>query len=274
MLLRRVFLVVLGLTAVFSTLYAVQRPFRQFPGVEYEDFELTPDWQRPGEWTFARLMFPARRKRWIPWPLRRGLAPRPIALDTGLSPAPTVTSPKLFAVLLESRHAPSNSLSILTREMLMTGPGSTPSKLVSGGLTDTQASELREYLLRGGFFMADDFHGSLEWEVFQNSMKRVFPDRPIVEIEDTDAIFHTVYDLNDRYQIPGAAHLRLGYKGNGIGAHWRGIYDDNGRVMIAISYNSDLGDAWEWADDASYPERFSDLAIRVGVNDVVYAMTH
>jgi hypothetical protein len=126
--------------------------------------------------------------------------------------------------------------------------------------------------------LADDFHGALEWEVFQNAMKRVFPDRPIVEIEDTDAIFHTVYDINDRYQLPGAAHLRPGYKSNNgitaLGAHWRGIYDDKGRVMIAISYNSDLGDAWEWADDSKYPEKFSDLAIRLGVNYVVYAMTH
>jgi hypothetical protein len=68
--------------------------------------------------------------------------------------------------------------------------------------------------------------------------------------------------------------LGLGYKNNGIGAHWRAIYDDKGRVMVAASYNSDLGDAWEWADDAEYPEKFANFAIRVGVNYVVYAMTH
>jgi len=146
------------------------------------------------------------------------------------------------------------------------------------GLTDRQASELREYLLRGGFFMADDFHGAFEWQMFQQRIQRVFPDRPIVDIQDTDAIFHTVYDLDDRYQVPGEAHLRFGYKReNGDaarGAHWRGIYDDQGRIMVAISYNSDLGDAWEWADAPRYPERFSALAIRIGVNYVVYAMTH
>jgi hypothetical protein len=95
-----------------------------------------------------------------------------------------------------------------------------------------------------------------------------------VDIPDSDQIFHTVYDLDERYQVPGAAHLRLGYKNNGIGAHWRGIYDDKGRIMVAISYNSDLGDAWEWADEPQYPEKFSALAIRIGVNYVVYAMTH
>ena len=61
---------------------------------------------------------------------------------------------------------------------------------------------------------------------------------------------------------------------DGKGAHWRGIYDDKGRILVAISYNSDIGDAWEWADDASYPAQFSDLAIRLGVNYIVYSMTH
>jgi hypothetical protein len=142
------------------------------------------------------------------------------------------------------------------------------------GLTDAQAKKLREYLLRGGFFMADDFHGTVEWQVFEQTMKKVFPDRPIIDIPDTDAIFHTVYDLDERYQIPGAEHLRLGYKNDGYVARWRGIYDDKGRIMVAISFNSDIGDSWEWADDPRYPEKFSDLGIRIGVNYIVYAMTH
>jgi hypothetical protein len=78
------------------------------------------------------------------------------------------------------------------------------------------------------------------------------------------------------------AHLRLGYKPpihatgpeDGKGAHWRGIYDEKGRLMVAVSCNSDIGDAWEYADDPRYPERSSDLAIRLGVNYNVYAMTH
>ena len=69
----------------------------------------------------------------------------------------------------------------------------------------------------------------------------------MVEIPDNDSIFHVVYDINDRFQIPGQAHLREGSKNRnagGVGGHWRGIYDDRGRIMIAISYNSDMGDAW------------------------------
>ena len=95
-------------------------------------------------------------------------------------------------------------------------------------------------------------------------------------------MFHVVYDLDQRYQIPGWEHLRDGYKtprhpigpDDGKGAHWRGIFDDKGRMIVAITYNSDVGDGWEWADDARYPETRADFAIRLGVNSIVYAMTH
>ena len=119
-----------------------------------------------------------------------------------------------------------------------------------------------------------DFHGTVEWQVFEEAMKRVFPDRPIVDIPDNDPIFHTVYDLDDRYQLVGREHLPEGHKFDGFVARWRGIYDDKGRVMVAISFNSDVGDSWEWADSPEYPERYSALGVRLGVNYIVYAMTH
>jgi hypothetical protein len=143
-------------------------------------------------------------------------------------------------------------------------------------LNDHEAERLREYLLRGGFLMTDDFHGSREWQGFVESMQRVFPDRPIVEIPDSDEVFHVLYDTDQRIQIPGIAALRYGvtYEGDGVVPHWRGIYDDNGRLMVAINFNMDLGDAWEHADDPGYPEAMTGLAYRFAVNYVVYAMTH
>ena len=259
---------------VVGALCAWQRPFRQLPGVEYTDFELPPDWQMKGEWAFARLMYPpgandGYRGRFDgDW--RQGLSlwtqdyPR---ADRHLSQAMR----RLTRIHVRSVEQP---VSLEDAGEVYNWPWLYAVQVGEWGLTNSQAKTLRDYLLRGGFFMADDFHGAEEWEVFLESMKRVFPDRPIVEIDESDAIFHTVFDLKERYQVPGAAHLRLGYKNDGIGAHWRGIYDDKGRVMVAISFNSDLGDAWEYADDPRYPEKFSDLAIRVGVNYVVYAMTH
>ena len=130
---------------------------------------------------------------------------------------------------------------------------------------------MREYLLRGGFFMCDDFHGTEEWAVFIASMERVFPDRPIVEIPNPDPIFHTIYDLDGRYQVPGEQFVRSHrtYEYDGVEPHWRGIYDDKGRLMVAICYDMDLGDSWEHADNPEYPERFSALGIRIGVNYVI-----
>ena len=110
-------------------------------------------------------------------------------------------------------------------------------------------------------------------------MKKVFPDRKVVEMPSDDFIFHTVYDLDDRYQIMGQWGLspynrQFQERAVGTKAHWLGIYDDKGRVMVAMSFNSDIGDSWEWADDPRYPEKYSALGIRIGVNYVVYAMTH
>ena len=105
----------------------------------------------------------------------------------------------------------------------------------------------------------------------------VFPDRPIVDIDDKDPIFHTVFDLDDRFQVPGEAHLRQGCKNcasGGVGARWRGIYDDKGRIMVAISYNSDLGDAWEHSDNPLYPEKYASLAYRIAMDYFIYDLTH
>ena len=143
-------------------------------------------------------------------------------------------------------------------------------------LDDHQAARLREYLLRGGFLMTDDFHGSREWAGFVESMQRVFPDRPIVEIADTDEVLHVLYDVDERIQIPGIAALRYGvtYEDDGVTPHWRGIYDDAGRLMVAINFNMDLGDSWEHANDPYYPEAYTGLGTRFAVNYVIYAMTH
>ena len=152
-------------------------------------------------------------------------------------------------------------------------------KLGHWNLTDAQAAKLREFLLRGGFFMCDDFHGAIEWEVFAASMKRVFPDRPIVEYRRfrPDLPHH----LRSQPSLPGARctatwkPAQTYEKGEtGKTPHWRAIYDDKGRIMVAMCHNTDLGDSWEHADNPQYPARFSDLGIRLGVNYIVYSMTH
>jgi hypothetical protein len=141
-------------------------------------------------------------------------------------------------------------------------------------LTDEQAVKLREYLLRGGFLLCDSFYGSTEWEGFLAGIRRVFPDRPIIELPDTHPIFHAVYDLTDRPQIPTWQHLPRGYRENGRDPHWRAILDDEDRVMVMIAFNNDIADGWQRADEYEYPQEAANLAISLGVNFAVYALSH
>jgi hypothetical protein len=146
-------------------------------------------------------------------------------------------------------------------------------------LNDVEAARLREYLLRGGFLVVDDFHTLYEWAAFAQQIVRVFPDRAIIDIPEGDPLLHILYDLDQRTQIPGRRHIYR-YGGQtivempGSPPRWRGIYDDQERLMVAINFNMDMGDAWEHADDPVYPEPMTALAYRFGINYIIYAMTH
>ena len=143
-------------------------------------------------------------------------------------------------------------------------------------LNDAEAARLREYLLRGGFLVVDDFHGTEEWQVFIESMQRVFPDRPIIDLDDAHPIFHVHFEVDHKVQIPGIRGAISGqhWEKDGYVPHWRAIYDDEGRVMVMINFNMDLGDAWEHADNPQYPAPLTTLAYHFGINYLMYAMTH
>ena len=141
--------------------------------------------------------------------------------------------------------------------------------------TDAQALRFRKFFERGGFMMVDDFHGEREWNRFMAGISRAIPSARVVELTNDDPIMHVVYDLNERFRISGAnvVHGR-GYERDGVIPHWRAIVDEKGRVEVAISFNNDIGDAWEYADGPNYPEKMTSLAYRLGINYVLYDMTH
>jgi hypothetical protein len=263
------------------TLFA-QKPFREYPAWEYSDFPLPPDYQAPGEWTFARLMYPTTRFQ-IDWQseFRRGYDWREgytnWTIDYPRSDRHLAAAlRRLTRLQVRSVEQPIN---LDADDDVFNYPWLYAVETGHWELTPSQIEKFREYLLRGGFFMCDDFHGDDEWQIFILTMNKVFPDRPIVDLDDHAPIFHTVFDLQERYQVPGAQFIRSRSvcekcNAGGAGPHWRGIYDDHGRLMVAICHNMDLGDSWEHADDPYYPEKFSALGIRIGVNYVIYAMTH
>lgn len=137
---------------------------------------------------------------------------------------------------------------------------------------------LREYLLRGGFIFCDSFFGERNWAVFEESLKRVFPDRPIIDLKDDHPIFHAVFDLPEmtKVQIPNANAVFRGgrsFMNSGV-PRWRGVEDADGRLLVLIAFNNDVADAWQWADDPRYPAELANLALRLGANVAMYAMTH
>jgi hypothetical protein len=151
------------------------------------------------------------------------------------------------------------------------------------GLTNAETARLREYLLRGGFIVVDDFWGPEQWEIFRETMDRVLGTRPIADISESDSVMHTLYDIReeDRTFIPGTRHLRRGAGGGivvqqppGTAPAWRAMYDDRDHMVVAVNFNTDVGDAWEYADSPLYPEQMTALAYRYGINYVIYSMTH
>ncbi len=151
------------------------------------------------------------------------------------------------------------------------------------GLTDAETTRLRDYLLRGGFLVVDDFWGLEQWELFRRTMARVLPGQPIPDIDLPDSVMHVLYDIErkDLTFIPGSRHLRRGAGGSieivqpeGTRPAWRAMYDGKNRMVVAVNYNTDVADAWEFADVPYYPEKMTSLAYRYGINYVVYSMTH
>ena len=144
-------------------------------------------------------------------------------------------------------------------------------------LSQSEAENLREYLLRGGFIFIDDFHGQREWRRFYTEFKKIFPKREPVDIPISHPIFRCFFQIDELMQIPGLRSIFSGRtyeRIDGYPAYCRGVYDERGRLMMMINFNTDLGDAWEHAAEAFYPREYSDMALKMGINAVIYALTH
>jgi hypothetical protein len=266
-----------GLLLVTCAL-AAQKEWREYPGYEgrrwSSELDLPPDYLAPSEFVVGRLMFPQALRGWAlgtgggDW--RRGGTAWAVDYPEG---------DRTFAHLLRRLtnvdvRAVEQPVNLDDDDDAYYWPFLISGLVGSWNLTDEQAVKLREYLLRGGFLLCDSFYGTYEWEGFQRTLSRVFPDRPVVELPDDHPIFHLVFDLTDKPQVPTWQHLPRGYRGDGAVPRWRAILDDDERVMVMITFNNDIADGWQRADEPSYPQPESNLAIRLGVNFAVYALTH
>jgi hypothetical protein len=144
-------------------------------------------------------------------------------------------------------------------------------------LTPAEEEGLRDYLLAGGFLVVDDFWGSYQWANFEAQMRRIFPNRSIVELPITHEVFSAFYNIEELLQVPAVTNWMYNgrtWEQDGYVPHARGIFDDDGRLMVVINWNTDLGDAWEWAENPYYPLQRSTFAYEMGINFIIYAMSH
>jgi len=143
---------------------------------------------------------------------------------------------------------------------------------------DNELPILREYFLRGGFAVMDDFHGPFEWDAFQREMKRLFPDREIVEVPKDHPVFNSFYKIDQYPQVAGLGSFLQGrsWEKGGVVPHLRTILDDRGRPMMFINWNTDMGDGWEWSNAEEYPGyvKYTAMAYRMGINEIIYALSH
>jgi len=255
----------LTIAALLATtlLLPAQRP-------EYGDRRGVPDWEVPegfenDAFTFARLR-PRIHRRWaVDYPdsdlnfsfrLQQMTSmlvnPDPVVVDT--------VSPNLndypFLYLVE--------------------PGTVQ-------LTTEEAEILREYLLNGGFLMLDDFWGEEEWRNTYAQLKRIFPDHEPVELQLDHPVFHAVFHLEEKPQIPAMEFAVQGREqgittqpGGAEEATYYGVFDDEGRMMIMICRDTDLGDGWEReGDNPWFFKEFSEKkAYPMGINIIFHALTH
>ena len=144
-------------------------------------------------------------------------------------------------------------------------------------LTQEEVHGLRDYLNAGGFLIVDDFWGTREWAQFERNIRRVLPGRPIVDLPLDHPLFSAFYQIDEIKQVPQRDRGIYGgptWEQDGVFPHVRGIFDDHGRLMVVINWNTDLGDAWEWAEHPYYPLEYSTYAYEMGANMIVYGMSH
>jgi hypothetical protein len=272
-------LAVLGASTNSAPTYREPMPFREYPSFEGADAEapIPDDWQVPGDLVVGRLMYPSAGGG-------RGFFGGGYDWHQG-GTGWTDDYPRGDRALIQmlKRNTRINVRSVEQPVSLDDGddiyywPFLVAGMAQSWQLSEKQAATLREYLLRGGFLFCDSFFGEDNWYYYEQGMKLVFPDRDIRDLTDDEMVFHAAFDLKHMTQV-AIPHISQAFGGGfgGLGGtpHWRGVFDDAGRLMVLIAHNNDVGDGWQFANDSRYPADEANRALRIGSNVAVYALTH
>lgn len=272
-------LAALGASSSSTPVYQDPLPFREYPSFEGDDAaaELPGDWQVSAEFVVGRLMYPSAGggrgffgggNDW-----HQG--------GTGWTDDYPRGDRALIKMIRRNTRIDVRSVeqpvSLDDGDDIFHWPFLVAGLAFSWQLSDKQAATLREYLIRGGFLFCDSFFDENNWYTYAESLQRVFPDREIRDLTDDEVVFHSAFDLHNMTQV-SIPHISMafgrGFGGLGGTPHWRGVFDDSGRLMVLIAHNNDVGDGWQWADDPRYPGDEANRALRIGSNVAVYALTH
>jgi hypothetical protein len=181
----------------------------------------------------------------------------------------------------DDRQQPNHWVVRLTDDSLFNCPYTVASDVGTMGLDDQEAQRLREYLLKGGFLWVDDFWGEAAWAQWENVITSVLPGRRIEDVPLSDPIFRSQFLVTQVPQVPRYPFWsETGGETSERGEetkvpHFRGIRDDDGRLMVVMTHNTDIADSWEReAEEPAYFQRFSIDGYALGVDVLLYAMTH
>ena len=267
-------LAVLGASSSSPPADAEPMPFREYPSFEGDDAAapLPPDWNVPAEFVVGRLMYPSAGGRGFGYDWHQG--------GTGWTDDYPRGDRALIQMVKRNTRidvrAVEQPVSLDDGDDIFYWPFLVAGMAQSWQLSDVQAAKLREYLERGGFLFCDSFFGDQSWYYFEESLKRVFPDRDIEDLTDEEAIFHVGFELKNMTQV-SIPHISQAFRrGFGLSGtpHWRGVFDSSRRLMVLIAHNNDVGDGWQWADDPRYPADEANRALRIGSNVALYALSH
>jgi hypothetical protein len=276
---KRLFLLFVICSLLFPFIASAQRGWRggrgwggevgappKFPGVT--DFD--------GSWHFCRLMYRSVRSQ------QRGLGwgtDYPYA-DINFS----IRLSELTKTQVGMRDSEPNHLVVRpTDPELFQCPFVMASDPGSAGFSEADAAGLRDYLLKGGFLWVDDFWGPWAWEAFTDEIAKALPrgEFPITEIGPDHPIYRTLFPISAIPQVPSMQFWRMSGGATSemddysATAHMAAILDTQGRIMVLMTHNTDIADSWEReADDPQFFFHFSPNGYAVGLNSVLYAMTH
>jgi hypothetical protein len=262
----------------FAVAHAQQRIWRGFYGYTPPKFPTSETYD--GSFNFCRVMFTSDRREKQGWGTDYPGADINFSVRLG-----ELTKVPVKRITDGDEQIPDAVVVRLTDDWLFRCSFTLMEDAGTARFTDAEVERLREYLLKGGFLLVADYHGSLAKAQFDEEIGRVLPpgEFPIVDLTPPDhPMWNTMFRVS---RIPQMASIQTWRRtAGGTLERWnedgsppdvRGIADDHGRIMVVMVHNTDLPDPWEReGEESDYFFRFSPEAYAVGINILLYALTH